>query len=111
MNSNNGVLFSSHPYMLMSKETSILFYQKMEMSFAPKGAKSKKKIQAIVYCQKVKFPEVSFSVLWDNITDGELISVNSLYYGAFIFMLFVFFVGNRFCEDYEMKSIAPGDMP
>ena len=50
MSSNNGILNTSHPYMLNSKETSVLFYQKMEMSFAVKGAKAKKKVQAIVYC-------------------------------------------------------------
>jgi len=48
--SNSGVLHTSHPYMLNSKETSILYYQKMEMTFAAKGAKSRKKVQAIVYC-------------------------------------------------------------
>jgi hypothetical protein len=50
MSSNNGILNTSHPYMLNSKETSVLFYQKMEMTFAVKGAKAKKKVQAIVYC-------------------------------------------------------------
>jgi len=44
MSSNNGVLHTSHPYMLNSKDTKILFYQKMEMSFAAKGAKSRKKV-------------------------------------------------------------------
>lgn len=50
MSSNNGNITSSHPYMLNSKGTTIQFYQKMEMTFATKGAKARKKIQAIVYC-------------------------------------------------------------
>jgi hypothetical protein len=50
MSSNNGNLSSSHPYMLNSRDTTVQFYQKMEMTFATKGAKAKKKIQAIVYC-------------------------------------------------------------
>lgn len=44
MSSNNGILHTSHPYMLGSKETTVQFYQKMEMTFAPKGAKSRKKV-------------------------------------------------------------------
>jgi hypothetical protein len=50
MSSNNGNLSSSHPYMLNSRDTTVQFYQKMEMTFATKGAKARKKIQAIVYC-------------------------------------------------------------
>jgi len=50
MSSNNGIINTSHPYMLNSKETTILFYQKMELTFATKGAKARKKVQAIVYC-------------------------------------------------------------
>ena len=50
MSSNNGNLSSSHPYMLNSRDTTVQFYQKMEMTFATKGSKAKKKIQAIVYC-------------------------------------------------------------
>jgi|TARA_B110001450_G_C17622807_1_gene481901 hypothetical protein len=44
MSSNNGNLSSSHPYMLNSRDTTVQFYQKMEMSFATKGAKARKKI-------------------------------------------------------------------
>ena len=82
----------------------------MEMTFVPKGGKARKKIQAIVYCQKVKYPEVSLSALWENITSGELVSIDTLYYGFFIFMLFMFFIGNRFCDDYEDESAKLGDV-
>ena len=44
MTSNAHALSTSHPHLLTSKDADIKFYQKMEMVFAPKGAKSRKKI-------------------------------------------------------------------
>jgi len=44
--------------------------------------------------------------MYDNIMDGQFLSLNSLYYMAFLGMLFIFFLGNKLCDEIEEEDRA-----
>lgn len=102
MSSTKGLIHTSHPHLLVSPKTDIQFYQKMCISFAGQGAKSKKKCEAVIYCQKIVDKELTLHLLWTQFREAGWFNFTFIYYLFFASLMAVFFAGGRMCKDvYE----------
>ena len=102
MSSTKGEIFSSHPTVYMNPKSEVLFYQKMQCTFIGEGAKSKKKCEAIVYCQKMRHEDFNLNKMWTNIK--AIGWFDWTYYIMFFGMILLFMNGSRVCGNYNRQK-------